>query len=186
MKTKRVFYTELAYAIGITVLALGTALMERADFGMSMVVAPAYLLHLKVSEFLPWYSFGVSEYVLQAVLLAVLSLMMRKFKKGVFFLLYYGNSLWFSVGSVHLCRCTDRSSRHGVSHCLLFSWDALLRGGCGAAVSYLHCAGGLRAVRQGAGGEMRKGHRPGQDDLRLCQLPDRNRAVLCVFRIRTV
>ena len=46
MKTKRVFYTELAYAIGITVLALGTALMERADFGMSMVVAPAYLLHL--------------------------------------------------------------------------------------------------------------------------------------------
>ena len=85
MKTKRVFYTELAYAIGIIVLALGTALMERADFGMSMVVAPAYLLHLKVSEFLPWYSFGVSEYVLQAVLLAVLSLMMRKFKKGYLF-----------------------------------------------------------------------------------------------------
>ena len=109
-----------------------------------------------------------------------------KVQKGVSFLLYYGNSLWFSVGSVHLCRCTDRSSRHGVSHCLLFSWDALLRGGCGAAVSYLHCAGGLRVVRQGAGGEMRKGHWPGQDDLRLCQLPDRNRAVLCVFRIRTV
>lgn len=41
MKIKRVFYTELAYAIGIIVLALGTALMERADFGMSMVVAPA-------------------------------------------------------------------------------------------------------------------------------------------------
>jgi uncharacterized membrane protein YczE len=104
MKTKRVFYTELAYAIGIIVLALGTALMERADFGMSMVVAPAYLLHLKVSEFLPWYSFGVSEYVLQAVLLAVLSLMMRKFKKGYLFsfitAILYGSLLDLSISAV--------------------------------------------------------------------------------------
>lgn len=104
MKTKRVFYTELAYAIGIIVLALGTALMERADFGMSMVVAPAYLLHLKVSEFLPWYSFGVSEYVLQTVLLAVLSLMMRKFKKGYLFsfitAILYGSLLDLSISAV--------------------------------------------------------------------------------------
>ena len=40
---KRTFYTETAYAIGIVALALGTALMEKADYGMSMVVAPAYL-----------------------------------------------------------------------------------------------------------------------------------------------
>lgn len=37
---KRVFYTELAYILGLLVLAVGTAMMERADFGMSMVVAP--------------------------------------------------------------------------------------------------------------------------------------------------
>lgn len=54
---KRTFYTELAYAFGILVLALGTALMERADFGMSMVVAPAYIIHLKISEYLPFFSF---------------------------------------------------------------------------------------------------------------------------------
>jgi hypothetical protein len=31
MKEKRVFYSELAYFIGILVLALGTAFMEKAD-----------------------------------------------------------------------------------------------------------------------------------------------------------
>lgn len=45
---KKSFYTELAYGVGLITLALGTALMERADFGMSMVVAPAYLVYLKV------------------------------------------------------------------------------------------------------------------------------------------
>ena len=82
MKEKRFFYSELAYFIGILVLALGTAFMEKADFGISMVVAPAYIIHLKVSEYVPFFSFGMSEYVFQAVLLVLLSLAMGKFKKG--------------------------------------------------------------------------------------------------------
>lgn len=85
MKRKKVFLTELAYAVGLVTLTLGTALMERADFGMSMVVAPAYVIHLKVSAYFPWFSFGVSEFVLQGVLLAVLSLLMGRFKKGYLF-----------------------------------------------------------------------------------------------------
>ena len=44
------FYSELAYAIGIIGLALGTAFMEKAKMGLSMVVAPAYLLYLKLSQ----------------------------------------------------------------------------------------------------------------------------------------
>ena len=47
---KKTFYTEMAYVIGIITLALRTAFMEKADFGMSMVVAPAYLTYLKVSQ----------------------------------------------------------------------------------------------------------------------------------------
>lgn len=85
MKTKRVFYTELAYVAGLVVLAIGTALMERANFGMSMVVAPAYLLHLKISQVLPWFSFGMAEYVFQALLLIVLALLMGKFRLGYLF-----------------------------------------------------------------------------------------------------
>ena len=91
---KKYFPTELAYLIGITILAFGAALMAQADFGMSMVVAPAYLLHLKVSQFLPFFSFGMAEYTLQAVLLVVLAIVMRRFKWSYLFSLgtavFYG------------------------------------------------------------------------------------------------
>ena len=80
MKGKRIFYCELAYVFGLIILAIGTALMEKADFGMSMVVAPAYLVHLKVSQYLPFFSFGVAEYIFQAALLMLLTFVMRKAK----------------------------------------------------------------------------------------------------------
>ena len=81
MKEKKVFYCELAYLAGIVVLALGTACMEKADFGMSMIVAPAYIIYLKVSQSLEFFTFGMSEYIFQLFLLIVLSAIMRKFKK---------------------------------------------------------------------------------------------------------
>lgn len=82
---KRVFYTELAYVLGLLALAVGTALMERADFGVSMVVAPAYLLHLKISEFWPFFTFGMAEYTFQAVLVLVTMLLLRRAKLSYFF-----------------------------------------------------------------------------------------------------
>lgn len=85
MKQKKVFYTEIAYLAGILTLAFGTALMEWADYGMSMVVAPAYLLYLKLSQYYPAFTFGMAEYVLQAFLLIVLSLVLRKFKLSYLF-----------------------------------------------------------------------------------------------------
>ena len=85
MKKKIIFPSELAYLLGIIILAFGSAFMEKADFGMSMVVAPAYLIHLKVSEYLPFYSFGMSEYVLQIFVLIALGLVMGKFKKYYLF-----------------------------------------------------------------------------------------------------
>ena len=80
MKEKKIFYTELAYVVGIIALAFGTSLMEKAEFGMSMVVAPAYLVYLKVSETLSWFTFGMAEYCLQALLIVILSLTLRRFK----------------------------------------------------------------------------------------------------------
>ena len=77
---KRVFHTELAYVLGLVILAVGTAFMEKADFGMSMVVAPAYLVHLKLQETLPFFTFGMAEYMLQAVLLLVMTLLLRRFR----------------------------------------------------------------------------------------------------------
>lgn len=82
---KKTFYTEISYTVGIILLALATAITQKADFGMSMVVAPAYILHLKISQFLPFFSFGMAEYSLQLFLIAGLCIFMRKFKKVYLF-----------------------------------------------------------------------------------------------------
>ena len=82
---KRLMYRETAYVLAMIILSLGTALMERADFGISMIVAPSYLLHLKVSQSLPWFSFGVAEYLMQTVVLVLLMICMRKVKLAYFF-----------------------------------------------------------------------------------------------------
>ena len=79
MKKIRV-YTETAYILGLIPLAIGTAMMEKANFGVSMVVAPAYLFYLKLNPILPFFSFGMAEYLLQLVLLATLALFQRKLR----------------------------------------------------------------------------------------------------------
>ena len=110
MEGKRIFYCELAYFVGIIVLAFGTALMEKANFGISMVVAPAYIIHLKLSEYMPFFSFGMSEYVFQAVLLVLLSCVMRRFKKSYIFsfstAFLYGTVLDVAINIVALFPCS--------------------------------------------------------------------------------
>lgn len=106
---KPVIYTELAYVFGIIILALGTAFMEAADFGVSMVVAPAYLLHLKLSQFLPFFTFGMAEYSLQAVLLLLLIAVLRRFKISYLFsfvtAVLYGLVLDLNMLAVSLIPC---------------------------------------------------------------------------------
>ena len=77
---KPVFYTEFAYILGLFLLAWGTALVEWGGYGISMVVAPAYVLHMALSTKWAWFSFGVAEYFLQAVVLGIMVLVLRKFK----------------------------------------------------------------------------------------------------------
>jgi len=83
--SKRKFYTEWAYVLGVVTLALGTALMERADFGLSMVVAPAYLVYLKLSQVWGFVTFGMAEYPLQACLLVALMLILCRFRVAYLF-----------------------------------------------------------------------------------------------------
>lgn len=103
---KRSFYTEAAYVIGLITLALGTAFMERANFGMSMVVAPAYLIYLKVSDYLSWFSFGMAEYCFQIFLIIVLATVLRRFKRKYIFsfitAFIYGNILDIMINAVNL------------------------------------------------------------------------------------
>lgn len=79
---KRTFYSEIAYFLGLALLAFSTALMAWGNFGMSMVVAPAYILFLKLSQTLSWFSFGIAEYVLQACVLLLMVLILRRVRVG--------------------------------------------------------------------------------------------------------
>lgn len=84
MEKKRIS-NEMAYLLGNILVAIGVALMERSDFGVSMVVAPAYLLYRKLSMILPFFTFGMAEYSFQALLLTVMCLVLRRFRLSYLF-----------------------------------------------------------------------------------------------------
>ena len=130
---KRVFYSEMSYIIGLLLLACGTALMEKADFGVSMVVAPAYLLHLKVSEFLPFFSFGMAEYTFQAVLLIITMLIVRKVKFAYLFSLITAVIYGFLLDGALLLTALIPSTDVG-SSMVFYTVGILL---CTAAISLL-------------------------------------------------
>lgn len=66
---------EFCYIPATLFLALGAALMSKADFGLSAVVAPAYILS-QIFDI----SFGTAEYCLQGALVAVVCLLVRRFR----------------------------------------------------------------------------------------------------------
>lgn len=82
---KKTLYSEAAYIIGLLILALGTAFIEKANFGLSMIVAPAYLIHLKVSQLFPFFTFGMAEYCFQGLLIIILTIVLRKFRLNYLF-----------------------------------------------------------------------------------------------------
>ncbi len=79
------FYTEIAYILGIILLPFGTSLMTKADLGLSMVIAPAYLIHLKLSPYFSFITFGAASYIFQAFILILLSVILKKFKISYLF-----------------------------------------------------------------------------------------------------
>lgn len=82
---KRKFSSELSYVLGIITLAMGCSLMGKANFGFSMVVAPAYILSQKLSNFSDFFTFGTTEYIFQAFLLLLMVIVVRRFKISYLF-----------------------------------------------------------------------------------------------------
>ena len=70
---------ELAWVFGVLLISVGVFFVTKGGFGVSMIGAPAYIIHLAASKVLPWYTFGTSEYILQGTLLLVMCLVIRKF-----------------------------------------------------------------------------------------------------------
>ena len=77
---KHVFYSELAYLCGLFLIALGVVLTEKADFGVSMIVAPAYLLYRWLNPIFSFFTFGMAEYCFQAALLVLMGILLRGFR----------------------------------------------------------------------------------------------------------
>ena len=69
-------HSEMIYLLAIFLLALAVAMLTAADFGISMIVAPAYLLSLKTG----FLTFGQAEYVIQAGVFVLLCLILRNFR----------------------------------------------------------------------------------------------------------
>lgn len=130
---KPVFYTELSYILGIILLAFGTAIMEKANLGVSMVVAPAYLVFKKLSLTYTFFTFGMAEYMLQAILLLFMVLLLRKFRVSYLFsfltAVYYGLVLDVSM---RLIARVDRLTP--VMGIVFFSGGLLL---CAAGVAFM-------------------------------------------------
>ena len=73
---KITIHSEVVYLISLIVLSFSVAMLTAADFGISMIVAPAYIL----SQKLTFLTFGQSEYVIQGILFIIFCVFMKKFR----------------------------------------------------------------------------------------------------------
>ena len=68
------------WVLGMSLTNLGVCFSTRSGFGLSMIGAVPYVLYVRISRVLPWFTQGTAEYFLEATLLAVTCLICRRFK----------------------------------------------------------------------------------------------------------
>ena len=73
-------HTTVSYLFAWILLAFGTAMQSHGGFGMSNIVTPAYVAHSYISQFLPFYTFGTAEYVMQIIVLIATMIIVRRVK----------------------------------------------------------------------------------------------------------
>ncbi len=83
--------SEVAYVISIITMSFSVAMVSAADLGLSMVVAPAYI----VSQALGFLTFGQSEYLVQALLLIAFCLIVKRFRP--LYLVSFGTCLIYGA-----------------------------------------------------------------------------------------
>ena len=83
--------SEITYIFAIVLMACAVSMTAAADFGVSMIVAPAYMVHLKIG----FLSFGQCEYILQAILFLLFCLLLKKVK--VIYFVSFGTCLLYGA-----------------------------------------------------------------------------------------
>ena len=71
--------SELLWLFGIIFVALGVAICSKADLGVSMIAAPAFVVSEAIITLWSGFSVGVTEYVLQGVLLIAMCAVVGRF-----------------------------------------------------------------------------------------------------------
>ncbi len=71
--------SELLWLFGIVFVALGVSLCSKADLGVSMIAAPAFIVSEALLPLSSFFSVGVTEYLIQGLLLVLLCLVLRRF-----------------------------------------------------------------------------------------------------------
>lgn len=82
---KTVFYKEAAYVTAILFIALGVALAAKAGFGVSMIAAPMYTLHLWLVQYTEILTLGTLEYIFQGVIILSIALIVKHCKVSYLF-----------------------------------------------------------------------------------------------------
>ncbi len=77
MKIKK--SSELLWLMGIIFVALGVSICSKADLGVSMIAAPAFIVSDAISPICGQFSVGVTEYIIQGLMLIILCFTVKKF-----------------------------------------------------------------------------------------------------------
>ena len=71
--------SELLWIFGIVFVALGVAICSKANLGVSMIAAPAFVVYEAVASLSDRLSVGVMEYAIQGVMLVLMCAVVRRF-----------------------------------------------------------------------------------------------------------
>ena len=71
--------SELLWLFGIIFVALGVAICSKADLGVSMIAAPAFIVYEAIAPLWSGFSVGMTEYIIQGLLLIILCIVICRF-----------------------------------------------------------------------------------------------------------
>ena len=70
---------ELMWMLGVFFVALGVSICSKADLGVSMIAAPAFIIYDAVQALWSGFSVGMLEYLVQGTMLIILCIIVRRF-----------------------------------------------------------------------------------------------------------
>lgn len=71
--------SELLWIFGTVSVALGVSICSKADLGVSMIAAPAFVIYEAIAHLNENLSVGMTEYIIQGILLLIMCVAVRRF-----------------------------------------------------------------------------------------------------------